>query len=108
MAFSFALSFSVKLEETENKINGIIDTINDESNFEISKILLNFQKKKHFRRLGTLYLIRTEAKFDMHILEENFYSNATDEFTPQYKQMGAYNDIQSRGLTRHGHHPEAV
>ena len=102
MAYSFALSFSVKLEETEDKLNGIIDSINNESNFDISKILFNFQKRKHFRRLCSLYLIRTESNFDFKILEEDFYSNVSDEFIPQYKQMCVYANIQNSWFIRNG------
>jgi uncharacterized Rmd1/YagE family protein len=100
MAYSFALSYSVKLDETEHKLNGIIDSINAESGFDISKILFNFQRQKHFRRLCTLYLIRTEANFDFKILEEDFYSNVSDEFIPQYKQMCIQTKVQNRWVIR--------
>ena len=100
MAYSFAFSFSIKLEETEDKLNGIIDSISNESNFEISKLLTNFQKQRHFRRLCTLYLIRTEANFDFKILEEEFYSNIADEFITQYKQMCLYMNIQNSWVIR--------
>lgn len=102
MAYSFALSFSVKLQETEDKLNGIIDSINAESNFDISKILYNFQRRQHFRRLCSLYLIRTESNFDFKILEENFYSSANDEFIPMYKQMYIYTNISNSQLKRNG------
>ena len=95
-AYSFSLHYSIKLEETEEKINGVVDAINLESSFDLLKFLLYFQKKRHFRRLGNLYLIRAEAKFDFNALQHDFFNNTSDEFVPQFKAMNLYNGMKSR------------
>lgn len=87
LSYSFALAVSIKLSDSEEKINAIVDMINKESNFELSKILLNYKRKRHFRRLGSLYLVRAEARLDINLLQQIFISNVTDEYVPQYKAI---------------------
>ena len=99
-AFSFSLSFSIKLEETEEKINSLVEKLNEENNFRVARILLKFSKTSHFRLVGQLYYLRLESNSDLGILEEHFFAESSDEFRPQYKQLCAYNDVRPRLFIR--------
>lgn len=103
LSYSFALAISIKLSDSEEKINGIVDLINKESNFELSKILLNYKRKRHFRRLGSLYLVRAEAKLDINLLHQIFIANISDDYVPQYKAIMLSDNVKNSELIRDEH-----
>lgn len=97
------MAISIKLSDSEQKINAIVDMINKESNFELSKILLNYKRKRHFRRLGSLYLVRAEARLDINLLQQIFISNVNDDYVTQYKAIILIDNVKNSNIIRNKH-----